>query len=474
MKKLVGDFINALKANDLPRMKEIAEELLRLSELVRDLDPNLPDHLKELVTELRKLSGQAATAAQKASPNLVPAATRLTEKTAALLKEADNASPSKSPEEAAQLKSQSNQVRDSNKTLISTCRSAATAPPGTPEKALADKNLVSAQQQFDAAVSALASKIPTPPPPPKQAAARKAEGPSFKVIPTSTEISSTSTAPPPKSPGKSPASRKKETAAKETELVIAAKKQAEAAEEFAKEAREKAQQQKDASKKQSTLADADRVNKEAQALVSAAQSLANNPLRQSAQRSLDSVQSNLAGAITKLATGLDESAAANKSSDLGKALQDLSGDVESESEPFFGSYDSVMADLQKLIAEHDKMDSKSIVASSRLISEKIAVLAKALQKRADLMKDDPILQEQLRNTAKVLRDKAMQVKILSAVNITSKGGNEQVKSASLGLCTSLKESLTAYQEATIKLNVKRSNNRTAKIRNILSLCKAHK
>jgi len=274
--------------------------------------------------------------------------------------------------------------------------------------------------------------------------------------------------------------------------VTATQEQAKAALEMADHANSIAQKCSDPDKKKKIVHCIEEVKSGATEVVKAGQNLEHNPADPTALQRLENAQAKLPPKIQNLADAtMDAKSTGGRginASELQAAMKELHSikpaetSVDAAHAPFFALVNATFAEIEAL-QSLPPGDAKSAAAKAKEISTKTNELAALLRKKAAEI-DDPVQKEQLLNTSKVLRDRAMQIKILSAVNVTatdrlssvstqSSKEHSSLAKASQGLRSSINDALSALRQAELKQHTKNANSRATAIRKVVQVWTAN-
>jgi len=261
----------------------------------------------------------------------------------------------------------------------------------------------------------------------------------------------------------------------ENELVTAAKQQAVEALKIAEDAEKFAHTLSDQKKKQEILDAAGALRKCAHEVIAAAEDVAKNPNDLSLQQTLINKQKDLTAAIVKV-IGLTSSA----QEDLARAMRELEA-LLAESEALFNEFFAACKACQDDVKAHytDKQGRKQpaeMVAHAKGLSEHANKIAKLL-KEMSTKSNDQGFKNTLDAAAKYIRDKSIQVKMISAVKVAMTGDDvddNQVVSAAKGLSGEVGDVVKAVRAGLLKRRLASTQAQTAAIKKIRDLWNAHR
>lgn len=261
----------------------------------------------------------------------------------------------------------------------------------------------------------------------------------------------------------------------ENELVTAAKQQAVEALKIAEEAEKFAHTLTDQQKKQEILDAAGALRKCAHELIAAAEEVAKNPNDMALQTKMLDKQKELAGHIAKV-IGLTSA----MQEELARAMRELEA-LLAESEAlfneFFAACKACQADVQaNYVDRQGKKAPQEMVSHAKGLSDHAQKIAKLL-KEMSTKTNDPRFKGQLDSAAKFIRDKSIQVKMISAVKVAMTGDDvddNQVVSAAKGLNTEVTDIVKVVRAGLLKRRLASTQAQTAAIAKIRSLWNANR
>lgn len=207
------------------------------------------------------------------------------------------------------------------------------------------------------------------------------------------------------------------------QLVNAAKEEAKAAIQLADEAEKLANNISDANKKQKLKAAIKDVKFHAGKVVENAELVRQNPHDPHAQEKLASSQKDLTNSIEKV---ISLTQSTDQTKEVTDAMRDFRLADSDTASKVLSSAQSVLDDIAKFFGNpNKKLSPQENIAAAKELSTKAAELAAQLREMAK-QTQDPIYREKLLNSAKIIRDGSVQVKILSAVRAA--GGEDSVNS----------------------------------------------
>jgi len=284
-------------------------------------------------------------------------------------------------------------------------------------------------------------------------------------------------APPPKEAPKPPPqdqSKNIEMLKGENELVTAAKQQAVEALKIAEDAEKFAHTLSDPVKKQEILDAAGALRKCAYEVIACAEDVARNPNDMSLQQKLIDKQKDLAAHIVKV-IGLTSA----MQEELARAMRELEA-LLAESEAlfneFFAACKACQTDVQaNYIDRQGKKAPQEMVSHAKGLSEHAQKISRLLKEMAS-KSHDSAFRNQLDAAAKFIRDKSIQVKMISAVKVAMTGEEDdnQVVSAAKGLGGEVTDIVKAVRAGLLKRRLASTQAQTAAIKKIRDLWNAHR
>jgi len=255
----------------------------------------------------------------------------------------------------------------------------------------------------------------------------------------------------------------------EAQLVAAAKEEASAAMQLAAEAEKHASKITDPVRKQRILEAIKEVKLCAQRVVEAAELVSANPHDPVAQQKLASAQRDLGTAIQRvvdLTSGNDR--------ELSDAMAEMKQETDakgSSETAILAAAEDVLKEIAATFGSNRKMRPEEVIAYAKELSNKANELAKQLRAMADAT-TDPVYKEKLLNAAKIIRDGAIQIKILSAVRAA--GGdadspNSSVAMSAKGLQTNIQEIIKEVRAQSLKNRFRSTVKQTMAINKVVSV-----
>jgi hypothetical protein len=261
----------------------------------------------------------------------------------------------------------------------------------------------------------------------------------------------------------------------ENELVTAAKQQAVEALKIAEQAEKFAREQvTDPKKKQEILDAAKELRDIAHRVIKAAEAVAANPNDERLQKELVETQKDLSKAVAKV-IGLTS----EMEEEMQRALRELEALLaESEQlfQEFFAACKACQADVEaKFLNVSGRRNPKEMVDSAKKLSEHANNIAKILREMS-AKSNDPRFRQQLDAAGKYVRDRAIQVKMISAVKVAMTGDevdDNQVVSAAKGLHTEVADIVKAVRAGMLKRRLQSTQAQTLAMKKIRELWAAH-
>ena len=254
----------------------------------------------------------------------------------------------------------------------------------------------------------------------------------------------------------------------DNELLRAALEQVQHALALADEADQVAASTKDAAKKKKIEDAIATLRSDAQAVQDAVQKVRDNP-DEKAFKALDEAQRNLGHsieAVIELTVGKNG---------FSEAMRLLHGDEEDWN--IFQEIQDLVDAVDDFMASQDKLSPEDFIKRAKELAVQCNALSAKLRKLAEHV-DDKVQKEQLLTAAKVIRDKGIQLKMLTAVRVatgnyddktTQSGEMDQVKNSSRGLKSFLKDTDSILHVIALKRRVKSANRRAKALKNILDI-----
>eukprot|EP01102_Stenamoeba_stenopodia_P015332 TRINITY_DN5211_c0_g1_i1.p1 TRINITY_DN5211_c0_g1~~TRINITY_DN5211_c0_g1_i1.p1 ORF type:complete len:943 (+),score=367.38 TRINITY_DN5211_c0_g1_i1:265-2829(+) len=258
--------------------------------------------------------------------------------------------------------------------------------------------------------------------------------------------------------------------AEDNQLVIFAKEQFSIAMQMVEEAEKIAAKETNPARKQKIQTAIAGVKTSGQEVIKAAESVVEDPMNPEKLSKLDSSQAKLCSAIEQLAEATRDTS--SSSTELVSAMKEMNINDKDAGEDLLALALETIALIVAFLdnANNSKRDPKKVIDEAREIAAKSNQLSALLKAKA-MSTTDPVYKEQLMNFSKILRDKAMQVKILSAVQVASQKSDDsqQVASCTKGLSATIKDALATLQEQSLKDRVKSAMGRVNAIRKVVNV-----
>lgn len=208
----------------------------------------------------------------------------------------------------------------------------------------------------------------------------------------------------------------------------------------------------------------------AQKVIQAAHNAAAKPGNAEAQRELADAQQKLAAAIRVVVDSHEHSRGNNA---VKEAMREVENASATRSSPD-GRANGVLNSANNMIAAIDRALSKArpsseeALSSSKDVSEQARALSKMLRDMAATV-DNPAVKAQLLECAKIINDRSVQVKILTAVTAASgQVQTGQVRQALEGLRRSVKEVIGVLCAASLKQQLRNTQLQTEAIKKVLA------
>jgi len=258
-------------------------------------------------------------------------------------------------------------------------------------------------------------------------------------------------------------------ASAEAQLVAAAKEEAAAALQLADEAERLADKITDPAKKQLIKKAIQEVKMCARKVVECAELVSQNPNDPVAQQKLSAAQKDLGNAIQRvvnLTSGTSD-----------RELSDAMAEMKSETDGgadnvLFRAAQEVLDDISNMF-NNKKMSPEQTIAAAKELSAKAHELAKQLREMA-AKTNDPVYKEKLLNAAKIIKDGAIQIKILSAVRAA--GGEDKGNSVAMGakqLQTNIQEILKVVRAEGLRTKFSQTVKQTMAINKVVKAWRKH-
>jgi len=138
---------------------------------------------------------------------------------------------------------------------------------------------------------------------------------------------------------------------------------------------------------------------------------------------------------------------------------------------FFNAAEKVLSEISSTFNSKTKLSPQQTIASAKELSTKSNQLYQQLTEMAKNTKD-PVLKEKLQNSAKLIKDGSIQIKILSAVSAAGgEGGTSSVSMAVKGLQTNIQEILSAVRAEELKNKFRSTVMQTVAINRVINVWK---
>jgi len=231
----------------------------------------------------------------------------------------------------------------------------------------------------------------------------------------------------------------------------------------------------DQKKKQEILQAAQELRNCAHAVIAAAEDVAANPNDPNLQKILMDRQKDLSHAIVKV-IGLTSA----MQEELARAMRELEA-LLAESEAlwneFFAACKACQTEVEdSFVKKQGKKSPQEMVGSAKKLSEHATLISKLLKEMATKT-NDPTFKNQLEAAAKYIRDKSIQVKMISAVKVAMTGDDvddNQVVSAAKGLSGEVTEIVKTVRAGMLKRRLQSTQQQTAAIAKIRAIWNAHR
>lgn len=261
----------------------------------------------------------------------------------------------------------------------------------------------------------------------------------------------------------------------ENELVTAAKQQAVEALKIAEEAEKFAHTLQDQEKKQKILDAAQELRGWAKKVIESAEAVAANPNDENLQKTLVANQKELSKSIAKV-IGLTS----EMQEEIARAMRELEALLaESEKlfEEFFAACKACQTQVEgDFLSASRAKDPKAMVGNSKKTSDHANNIARILREMSTKT-NDPRFKHQLDAASKYVRDRAIQLKMISAVKLATTGDevdDNQVVSAAKGLHTEVADIVKAVRAGLLKRRLQNTQQQTLAIKKIRELWQAHR
>lgn len=256
------------------------------------------------------------------------------------------------------------------------------------------------------------------------------------------------------------------------QLVSAAKESASAAMQLTKEAEAMIQRMPDSGKKEQLAAAIKEVKFHSGNVVKYANLVQENPHDLNAQKNLESSQKDLGISIQKVVNLT--SSAQKEEKEIEEAMRDMkiSAQQSSLESEVLSNAQKVLDEIAKNFGNPNKeLSPEEVISNSKQLASKATDLAKKLREMAS-QTSDPIYKEKLTNAAKLIRDGAIQVKILSAVRAA--GGEESVNSVTMatrGIQNNIQEVMKEIRGESLRTRFKSTVKQTMAINKVVNVWK---
>lgn len=261
----------------------------------------------------------------------------------------------------------------------------------------------------------------------------------------------------------------------ENELVTAAKQQAVEALKIAEEAEKFAHTLQDQEKKKKILDAAQELRGWAKKVIESAEAVAANPNDENLQKILVENQKELSKSIAKV-IGLTS----EMQEEIARAMRELEALLaESEKlfEEFFAACKACHTQVEgDFLSASRVKDPKAMVGNSKKTSDHANNIARILREMS-AKTTDPRFKHQLDGASKYVRDRAIQLKMISAVKLATTGDevdDNQVVSAAKGLHTEVADIVKAVRAGLLKRRLQNTQQQTLAIKKIRELWQAHR
>jgi len=256
----------------------------------------------------------------------------------------------------------------------------------------------------------------------------------------------------------------------ENELVTAAKQQAVEALQIAEEAEKIAHSLSDQKRKKEILDACADLRDWAHKVIKAAEALAQNPADDRLQKNLIDTQQHLTRAITKV-IGLTS----DVKDEMARAIKELEALLQ-ESEQlyaeFFAACRAAQSEIKDSFAKTSGRKSPGeMVGAAKRLADHSNNIARILRDMA-AKNQDSVYKQQLTNCSKLVRDRAIQVKMISAVKVAMTGDDvddNQVVSAANGVDTEINEVVKMVKAGILKFRLQQTQKQTLAIKRIREL-----
>lgn len=256
----------------------------------------------------------------------------------------------------------------------------------------------------------------------------------------------------------------------ENELVTAAKQQAVEALQIAEEAEKIAHSLSDQKRKKEILDACAELRDWAHKVIKAAEALALNPGDDRLQKNLLDTQQQLTRAITKV-IGLTS----DVKDEMARAIKELEALLQ-ESEQlyaeFFAACRAAQSEIKESFAKTSGRKSPGeLVAAAKRLADHSNNIARILRDMA-AKNQDSVYKQQLTNCSKLVRDRAIQVKMISAVKVAMTGDDvddNQVVSAASGVDTEINDVVKMVKAGILKFRLQQTQKQTLAIKKIREL-----
>jgi len=256
----------------------------------------------------------------------------------------------------------------------------------------------------------------------------------------------------------------------ENELVTAAKQQAVEALQIAEEAEKIAHSLQDQKRKKEILDACAELRDWAHKVIKAAEALSQNPGDDRLQKTLLDTQTQLTRAITKV-IGLTS----DVKEELTRAIKELEALLQ-ESEQLYAEFFAACKAAQNEIKDSfaktsGRKSPQEMVAAAKRLADHSNNISRILREMAS-KNQDSVYKQQLTNCSKLVRDRAIQVKMISAVKVAMTGDDvddNQVVSAATGVDTEINEVVKMVKAGILKFRLQQTQKQTLAIKKIREL-----
>jgi len=256
----------------------------------------------------------------------------------------------------------------------------------------------------------------------------------------------------------------------ENELVTAAKQQAVEALQIAEEAEKIANSLSDQKKKREILDACADLRDWAHKVIKAAEALAQNPGDDRLQKNLLDTQQHLTNAVIKVI-----SLTSDVKDEMARAIKELEALLQ-ESEQLYAEFFAACRAAQNEIKDSfgkssGRKSPGELVAAAKRLADHSNNIARILRDMA-AKNQDSVYRQQLTNCSKLVRDRAIQVKMISAVKVAMTGDDvddNQVVSAASGVDTEINDVVKMVKAGILKFRLQQTQKQTLAIKKIREL-----